>query len=547
MISAKIFNEKLSRARRLLSAKQFSEAEAVYLELLGLEQEQELLLVDLVRLYCAWGKADQAISSLEKLTRLAPEELSYYLDLANICEQSGDLEKSAESYRRLLQRKPDLPNTWYNLARLLKRLGQSSEALAAYRESLRFNVSSPEEVYNNIAVIFSEMRQESEAVSSLVKAIEINPAYISARFNLGAIYEEVGDAEKALEQYQKILSLDPDYFPALCRIANMPHGSIDVDWLLKEIQKALEKPGVDARVREELLFSKGKLLDECRKFSDAFNAFRDANELGRGRFKAYSKVEHEKKIEEIINVFNRDWFSSQKGCSSQTPVFICGMYRSGSTLVEQILSGHPRVTAGGELDYFPKIGMDGLLASADAGSRHEYIQSAAIGYEEYLEQRFGSVDQVTDKRPDNFLNLGVIKTIFPQARMIWTKRGLLDNCLSIYFQYLGGDMNYSVDLDFIGHYYAQQCKLMDHWRSLFPETIYPISYEALVEFPEREVRALLNFLELEWDAACLDFSRRENYVKTASVWQVRESVHKRSRSRHEHYSAFVDVLYKYGV
>ncbi|WP_193165075.1 tetratricopeptide repeat-containing sulfotransferase family protein [Microbulbifer hainanensis] len=545
MISAKKFNEKLSGARRLLSTKHFSEAEAVFLELLNLGQEQELLLRELVRLYWEWGKADQAISSLEKLIRLAPNELGFYLDLANICEQAGDLEKSAESYRQLLQRKPDLPNTWYNLARLLKRLGRSSEALAAYQESLRYNVSRPEEVYNNIAVIFSEMRQESKAIAALVKSIEINSAYISARFNLGGIYEESGDPEKALEQYKKILSLDPDCFPALCRIANMPRGSIDIDWLLIEIQKALEKPSVETRVREELLFSKGKLFDECRKFSEAFKAFRDANELGRRRFPAYSKVEHEKKIEEIINVFNRDWFSNLKGCSSLAPVFICGMYRSGSTLVEQILSGHPRVTAGGELDYFPTIGMDRLLASADTGTRDEYIQSAASGYLDYLAQRFESASQVTDKRPDNYLNLGVIKTLFPQAKVIWTRRGLLDNCLSIYFQYLGGDMNYSVDLDFIGHYYTQQCKLMEHWCSLFPETIYPISYENLVDFPDREVRALLEFLGLEWNSTCLDFSNRDNYVKTASIWQVRESVHKRAKSRHEHYTTFIGVLDKY--
>lgn len=545
MVSAKIFNKKLAAARDLLSKKCYGEAERLYIELQQYGQERELILNELVRVYWLAGKVKQAIGSLERLTQLSPDNLGYYLDLIRVCEQSGHLSKSLEGYQRLLQIKVDLPNTWYNYARLLKRVGRSQDSLDAYRQALNFGVASPEEVYNNIAVIFSEMRREPKAISALEEAIKLNSNYIPARFNLGGLYEESGNTAKAVEQYRRILSLDPDHFPALCRIANMPDASGNSSELLREVERALEKPDLEASIREELLFAYGKLLDECQRFGEAFKSYREANELGRKRFAIYDKDDQEKKVEKIIDSFDRDWFSGGRGNADVTPIFICGMYRSGSTLIEQILSGHPKITAGGELDYFPKLAKTLQLSSGDIRISNEYIDSTAEDYLNYLSQRFGRFDLVTDKRPDNFMNLGLIKTIFPGSRVIWTQRGLLDNCLSIYFQYLGGDMNYSVDLDSIGHYYAQQVRLMNYWSSLFPETIYPVSYEKLVESPEREVRALLDFLGLEWDEACLNVSRRENRVKTASIWQVRQPIYKKARTHYKNYMRYLGELDKY--
>ncbi|WP_346839035.1 sulfotransferase [Microbulbifer sp. SAOS-129_SWC] len=547
MISAKVFKEKLEAARALLSKKRFAEAEVLYRELQQHGQERELLLGELVRLYWQIGNADRAIECLEELTRIFPDQLAYYLDLVHVCEQCGRLQKAAEGYGALLARKPDLPNTWYNYARLLKKIGNSPDALNAYQRALDYAVEAPEEVYNNIAVIYSELRQESEAVAALEKAVAVNPQYIPARFNLAGLYEEEGDRVKAGEQYRKILALDPDHYPALCRISNMSHAAGESEEIEREVRAALAKPGLDAGVREELLFAHGKLLDELQRYDAAFASYRQANELGRRRFPPYSKGDQKDKVDEIARHFDRCWFSAASGHSEFRPIFICGMYRSGSTLVEQIISGHSRVTAGGELDYFPELAKEMRrqpLSGEEAGSSG-YFDSVAEGYLQYLTRRFGAFDLVTDKRPDNFMHLGLMKAAFPACKIVWTRRYLLDNCLSIYFQYLGGDMNYAVDLDAIGHFYVQQCRLMEHWRSLFPESIYPLSYEQLVDSPESEVRVLLDFLELDWEPACLDFSRRENRVKTASIWQVRQSIHRDSSARYQHYLKYLDVLDQY--
>lgn len=537
----------LREARALVAQKRFSDAERLYRRLLSLGEEREGVQQELFQLYMQSKRPVDALECIEQLAQEVSAKPEYWLHMAELAQSVGNFEKAITAYRAFLEKVPDRPNTIFNFAYLLKRAGYLDEALERYREALQKNISGQEEVYTNIGVICSELRREDEARQSFEKALQINEKYIPAMINLAGLFEESGDKDTAIVYYRKVLELDGSYNLALCRLAHLHTAQNDQDALIQQISSLVTRKDLPPEDLEELNFALGKLLDDCGSYDRAFSSYETANKLGARRFVPYDRARHSEFINALIEVYSRDWFSSKHSALVDAPVFICGMFRSGSTLVEQILSGHQQVTAGGELEFFPR-----LIQSLQRGypqvlkeKEEKFFENVGEEYLRYLEQRFPTATVVTDKRPDNFLHIGLIKSVLPNSKIVWTRRGLLDNCLSVYFQQLGGGMNYSVDLDCIGHFYSEQVRLMGHWKSLFPESVFEISYEQLVADPESEIRSLLEFLGLPWDPACLDFSARKNYVKTASIWQVRESIHQKSTARYRHYESHLAVLEKY--
>jgi hypothetical protein len=233
------------------------------------------------------------------------------------------------------------------------------------------------------------------------------------------------------------------------------------------------------------------------------------------------------------------------------------MFRSGSTLVEQVLSAHPAVIAGGEMDFFPRL-VRGTLSPFPASMAALDSARATALAEQYradVSKRFPEARRagfVTDKRPDNFLLIGLIKRLFPAAKFVHTVRSPLDNCLSIYFQHLDqAAASYSSDLRDIGHYYGQYQRLMTHWRSLFPDDIFDLRYDAFVREPAPALAELLTFLGLEWDDSCLEFHCQPGVVKTASYWQVRRPFYTQASGRwgnyREHLGPLREALREAGV
>ncbi|WP_323846793.1 tetratricopeptide repeat-containing sulfotransferase family protein [Microbulbifer magnicolonia] len=541
------FLNRLREARTLVAQNRFSEAEVLYQELLSTGEGREGLLRELFQLYMQLKRPADAIACLERLAQVVPAKPEYWLHMAELAQSVGNFAKAISAYRAFLRKVPDRPNIIFNFAHLLKRAGFPEEALERYRAALQKNISVQEEVYTNIGVIYSELRREREARQSFEKALELNEKYIPAIINLAGLLEESGDRSSASDYYRRALALDDSCYLALCRLAHLRRAQSEDDPLIEQISSLVARKDLSTADLEELNFALGKLLDDCGNYDRAFSSYEVANKLGALRFAPYDRARHTKSIDDLIQFFSRDWFAIKHSALTEAPVFICGMFRSGSTLVEQILSGHSGITAGGELEFFPQLIRDlhKRYPHVLAERQIQYFEQIGGEYLNFLEKRFPSGMLVTDKRPDNFLHVGLIKSVLPKARFIWTRRGLLDNCLSVYFQQLGGEMNYSVDLDSIGHYYTQQVRLMRHWKSLFPDSVFEFSYEQLVANSEVEVRRLLEFLELPWEAACLDFSSRVNYVKTASIWQVRESIHQKSAARHKCYEPYLKVLEKY--
>jgi tetratricopeptide (TPR) repeat protein len=470
-------------------------------------------------------------------------ELQRLMHEAASLEGAGQWEGARAAYRRLLAALPALPDSWFNLARIERRLGNPQGALACYAQALAHDVREPEEVHLNRGVIYSEdLRQPAEAEGELRTALQLNPHYLPALLNLENLHEDLGHRDQARALCEQILALEPGQVTALARLANLHRFTSPQDPLLARLRAALARPGAHPVETAALAFALGRALDECGEYDAAFDACVLANRCSRqaaGPVAPFNRAQHSALVDRIIAAFPQAAApaTGTGTAGGPAPVFILGMFRSGSTLLEQFLGGHPSVTAGGELPFLPRIVQSELapfperLASLPADA----LPAIAARYLQAARHGVPAGHRLTDKRPDNFLYVGLIKRLFPDARILWTTRQPLDNCLSVYFLHLDHAMGYALDLQDIAHFHAEQQRLMAHWRSLWGGDILEVNYDALVRDPRAEVTRALRFIGLDWDDACLDARERGNAVRTASVWQVREPVYQRSSGRWRHY------------
>jgi tetratricopeptide (TPR) repeat protein len=396
------------------------------------------------------------------------------------------------------------------------------------------------------------LRRPDAAEEELQAALKLKPGYAPALLNLANLKEERGDRDGALSLYERILSLDPADSHALARYASLKSAAEIDDGLIGRLKQAIANPRSNKISKATLGFALGKVLDEKSAYEDAFEAFAAANRHSREsvdtRTSLYDRNRHEQFVSELIAAFPQGKPKTAVSTPSDSPIFICGMFRSGSTLVEQILASHPHVTAGGEIDFLARLVNSPDLApfpSAIAGVPSEKFSDLAELYRSNLSKLFPGADRVTDKRPDNFLYIGVIKSLFPNARIVHTTRDPLDNCLSTYFVHLDHSMGYALDLMDTGHYYRQYRRLMAHWKSLYGADILDFDYDALTRDPKPAVEALLAYCGLEWNEACLSFHQARNVVKTASAWQVRQPLYRSSSGRWRNYERQLAPLREY--
>ena len=471
---------------------------------------------------------------------------------ALLLECAGRLAEAEAAYEALLARWPDLPDSWYNLGVLQRKARRFDAALASYQQALDRGVTQPEEVHLNRGVIFSDhLRQDDAAERELRAALALNPTYIPALFNFANLQEDLGKRDEALAAYERLLALDPRNYEALARHASLKTVAAPDDPLISKLRQAIAHASATPADKASLGFALGKTLDACGAHDQAFDAYVTANRQSREsaapRGVFYDRGRHAQFVDELIATFTVDRFKFAAPASVACPIFICGMYRSGSTLTEQVLAGHPRVQAGGEIDFLPTCVQTALAPFPSAMTRvsRQQLEQLAANYRDMLAKLFPHAEHVTDKRPDNFLYIGLIKTLFPNARIIHTKRDPLDNCLSVFFLHLDHGMGYALDLMDIAHYYRQYRRLMAHWKSLYGADILDFDYDDFVREPRPAVEGLLAFCGIEWDENCMNFQNVSNAVKTASVWQVREALYQRSSGRWRNYERHLAPLREY--
>ena len=449
----------------------------------------------------------------------------------------GRIEQAIAAYQRLLAVKPDLPDSWYNLGWLQRKARQFEAALQSYQRALELGVRDPEEVHLNRAVILSDhLHRTDDAERELATALAVKSDYVPALLNLGNLREDMGNLASAREAYEQALVIEPANSLALARLAGISHS----DELDQELAQRLRiaAAGAPDEERADLGFALAGLLDAAGDYGGAFEAARTANEAsGETTGARYDRAEQERLVDRLIAASAAPVLD---GDAAPT-VFICGLFRSGSTLVEQILGSHSQVTPGGELDLVP------ALVSRIDGYPEAIRSPTPSQLDEWREFYIGALPKhdtrlLTDKRPDNFLHLGLIKTLFPRAKIVHTRRNPLDNLLSLYFLHLDPTMAYALDLEDAAHWYRQYERLMAHWKSLYPNDIFDVDYDELVHDPGTVIAGLLDFLGLDWEDGVLDFHRTSSAVKTASVWQVRQPLHGRSSGRWRNYRSELEPI-----
>ncbi len=482
-----------------------------------------------------------------------------------LLHQQGHRLAAIELFKQVLATRPESAEGWYELGYLLKAEGKYEEALAAYREALARGILRPEEVHLNCGVIFADhLRRDDDAEGELKAALVIAPTYVPALLNLGNLREEQGRRDDALACYQRILArslagVDPHqelYFEALARTAVMRPPSSPDDPLLGELQHAsVESARFGKVARANVLFALGRSYDRLRQYELAFDAFAKGNRfLLRQSGRVYDPARAAALTDALIAVFATASVDTEQANvgdlpqSAASPLFICGMYRSGSSLIEQVLAAHPRVTAGGELDFLLRVAAERFAPFPSSMAIPDPARDAglALEYRQHLLQLFPQQQDsayITDKRPDNYLLIGMIKRMFPNAKIIHTTRHPLDVGVSVFTQHLNLEVTgYASDLADIGHHYGEYRRLMAHWRSLYADTIYDFRYDEFVSDPRQALGTLFAFLGIEWDERCLDFHQVDNTVKTASYWQVRQPLYGNASGRWRNYQAHLGPL-----
>jgi tetratricopeptide (TPR) repeat protein len=466
-------------------------------------------------------------------------------------ERSGQLAQAITTYERLLARWADLPDSWYNLAVLQRKTHRFDSALASYQQALDRGVSRPEEVHLNRAVIYADfLRRDDAAEAELRTALGINPRYVPALLNLANLREDLGRRDEARALYDRILEIDPGCHLALARAAQLTRVPGPDDPLIARLRRAIGDARTTPADKANLGFALGQALDACGAYEQAFDTYARANRHSResaGPRARYDRGTQERYVDQLIAAFGGTRHEAVAPARAVKPIFVCGMFRSGSTLAERILAAHRRVVAGGEIDVLPALVRTELAPFPASMPRvtSQELDRIVARYLDTLSTLFPGAEYVTDKRPDNFLHIGLIKSLLPDARIVHTMRDALDNCLSIYFLHLDHGMSYALDLMDIGHYYRQYRRLMSHWRSTYGADILDFDYDQLVREPRPAIERLLDFCGLDWDENCLSFDTASGAVKTASVWQVRRPLHRTSSGRARHYARHLAPLRAY--
>ena len=455
--------------------------------------------------------------------------------------REGRWAEAVSTLERVVELNPGHADSWYNLGYARRHARLYAAALGAYEKALELGVRGAEEVRLNRAVILSEHLHDSGAAEAELKeALVARPDFTAAWLNLGNLREDLGDHAGAREAYEAALRASPGNGRALARLgAITAHQGQPVEAIA-----FLEAAAGSVRPRSEdsaeLGFALGNALDAAGKYREAFAVIDEANATAaslRAPERRYDRRAQEALVDDLIATFDRP---VRPPTGERPPVaFICGMFRSGSTLIEQMLARHSAVAAGGELEFIPAMVAEQLQpypqSLAEAGE--ERLDQLRRDYLGQVRDLFPDAPLVTDKRPDNFLHIGLIKTLFPGARIIHTVRNALDNILSAYFLYFSESVAYSERLDDIVHYFAQYRRLMGHWQGLYGSDIFTVDYDRLVDDPKAVLEPLLDFLGLDWEEGCLDQQSSGSAVRTASVWQVRKPLHRKSSGRWRNYTS----------
>ncbi len=426
--------------------------------------------------------------------------------------------------------------------------GRLAAAAEAYADITRV---SPENLaaWANLGAICQELGRTDEAATAYQTALALDPDSIPVLSNFAMLAQQLGDRQRAAALYRRLLDLAPNEAEAhhdLAQIRKFTNGDPE----LTAMQRIRGEPGLDRQSAMYLDFGLAKAYDDIGEFGSAFSHMAAANRAKRESLSFELKFE-ETLVDRLIASFTAERIEALSGGGFETslPIFVLGMPRSGTTLIEQILASHSEVAGAGELNLFgeavaaePTFAGGARYPEAVLELMPEQLRGLGKTYADGLQKRLPTAPRITDKMPRNHYFIGLIALALPGARIVDCRRSPLDTCLSCFSKHFAKGQLFSYDLSELGAYYRLYDRLMTHWHEVLPGRVLDVQYEDVVADPEPQIRRILEHCDLPWDDNCLQFHRTERPVMTASAAQVREPLYNRSVGRWKAYESDLQPL-----
>ena len=570
-------------ANTLQQQHKFAEAAEIYQQLVELQPDSAVFSYALGSICTTLGQVDAAAAAFHKTLALNPNHADAHYGLGFNAYTRHNYQEATEYFQQVVRLNPGNAQAHNSLGTTLQALGQYPPALEHYDAAIKIVPMFADAHFGraNVLIVLGETEQ---ATQSLRETLRLNAKHAGAHISLASVLMTRGKHDEALASCERALEIDPQYADAVALAATIEQhagkaeqamarlqpwidrgiDSVNMAVAFAEVSKTLDRPADGIDLMEQLLsqgqalpmtsqrnlrFNLGRLYDKTGQYDRAFEHYRLGNQT---RPLEYNPTAHAREIDTIITVHSPVYLQTapRASTSSSKPVFIVGMPRSGTSLVEQILASHPQVHGAGEL---PDMWQMVMQLPQMLGSRERYphcmtllgqqqVDALSRQYLEHLDALAPDADRVVDKMPGNFSFLGLIELLFPEAHVIHCMRDPLDTCLSCYFQDFSRTHAYSYDLAHLGAYYNDYLRMMAHWRTVLKIPIMDISYEDLIADQEAVSRKLVEFCDLEWDDSWLNFHETERFVATASYDQVRRPLYKKSVARWKHYEKHIGAL-----
>jgi tetratricopeptide (TPR) repeat protein len=499
----------------------------------------------------AQGRIVEAIAAFRQAVQLQPDAALCHFYLGAMLHECRKLDEAIDAYREAIRINPDYVEAYTNLGAALHDRGKEEEAVTAQRQAIKLKPTLIP-AYVNLWVALSELGRFNEAASAYRHAIALQPDLAVAHGNLGLVLMELGQLAESRAALQRAIELAPQtikYRRYLGELDSYVVGDARLA-ALEQLSQDAAQFSVDERV--ELYFALGKAYADTDQHAKAFGCWRDGNALKRQQI-IYDEGAELAAFTRIMSTFTPELFERWQnvGHPSSVPIFIVGMARSGTTLVEQILASHPEVVGAGELTFFDAAIKEIRARTGDSLAFPDVVHGMAgsdfydLGarYFARLQRLYPASTHVVDKLPGNYRVAGLIHLALPNAIIIHTVRNAVDTCLSCFSKLFTGKMGHTYELSELGRYYRNYETLMAHWRSVLPAgRILDVSYEDVVSDLESQARRIIAHCGLQWDPRCLSFHKTDRPIRTSSLVQARQPIYAGAIGRWRAYEPFLRPL-----
>ena len=493
----------------------------------------------------------QAESRVNKLIKENPQIVILYNLLGLILTEQKKYDKAINTFNEGIKIKSDYAVCYANLANIYKLQEENTKAESLYKKAIELDSKLIDPI-NNLGTLYLNQNKTLKAVDCFKKALKINSKYFVSSYNLGVAYKSLGDFEKAKIYFNQAVDSNKYLYSAhraLSQITQYKKHDKHLDFLIELFNDS----NVNLSQKDELAFSLGKAHDDLKLYKDAFNYFKAGNDIRRKKIN-FSINDEKKEFNLIKNIFKKELFNNTGGTNinDSSPIFVLGMPRSGTTLIEQIISSHSKVFGGDELNFLPAVIKENFVDKSGNLSfkkiknfTEDDFNLIGNQYISKIKDLLTNKPRITDKMPINFKWIGLIKLILPKSKIIHCTRNAKDNCLSIFKNYFTSiELNYAYNLDEIIEFYNLYENLMIHWKNELENFIFDINYEELIKNPDKKIKELINFCNLEWEDDCLTFYKNKRVVKTASDTQIRKKIYSSSVDSWKKYKNELDVFFK---